>query len=284
MIQKDSLIQGEMQDIINAIPGGVAIYKATDKFETVYFSDGIPEMTGFTVEEYRELMDTDASERIFWEDQDMVRNTAGKVIQTHEPVEIEFRKQHRDGHIVWVRMRIKWIGEEDGYPLLHCVFHNITDLKEIQLEKDHLINSIPGGIASYRVEGERFIPVFFSDGVMALSGHTRKEYEEMVREDALNIIYEPDRERVLEAAKSAVINGEVLDVSYRMYHKNGSLIWIHLNGRRMGPLAESTRFYAVFTGMSSETRLFQSIVNETVDGIYIIGKQIYDLLYVNMSL
>lgn len=282
MIQKDSLIQGEMQDIINAIPGGVAIYKAADKFETVYFSDGIPEMTGFTVEEYRELMDTDASERIFWEDQNMVRNTAGKVIQTHEPVEIEFRKQHRDGHIVWVRVRIKWIGEEDGYPLLHCVFHNITDLKEMQLEKDHLVNSIPGGIASYRVEGQRFIPVFFSDGVMALSGHTRKEYEEMAREDALNIIYEPDRERVLEAAKSAVISGEVLDVSYRMYHKNGSLIWIHLNGRRMGPLAESTRFYAVFTGMSSETRLFQSIVNETADGIYIIGKQNYDLLYVNM--
>ena len=88
---------------------------------------------------------------------------------------------------------MKWIGEEDGYPLLHCVFHNITDLKEMQLEKDHLINSIPGGIASYRVEGQRFIPVFFSDGVMELSGHTRKEYEEMIKEDALDIIYGPDR-------------------------------------------------------------------------------------------
>ena len=29
-----------MQDTINAIPGGVAIYKVTDIFETVYFSDG----------------------------------------------------------------------------------------------------------------------------------------------------------------------------------------------------------------------------------------------------
>ena len=48
------------------------------------------------------------------------------------------------------------------------------------------------------------------------------EYEEMVRRDAFDIIYEPDRKRVLDAAKTALISGEVLDVSYRMYHKDGN--------------------------------------------------------------
>ena len=99
-----------------------------------------------------------------------------KVIATHEVAKMEFRQQHRDGQVVWVRAQIKWIGEEGGCPLLHCVFHNISDLKEAQLEMDHLINSIPGGIASYRIEGERFIPTFYSDGVVALSGHTREEF------------------------------------------------------------------------------------------------------------
>ena len=79
-------------------------------------------------------------------------------------------------------------------------------------------------------------------------------------------------------------SGAALDVSYRMYHKNGSLIWIHLNGRRMSPEAETMRFYAVFTGISRlETRLFQNIANETADGIYVIDKNNYDLLYVNES-
>ena len=59
----------------------------------------------------------------------------------------------------------------------------------------------------------------------------------------------------------------MLDISYRMRHKNGSLIWIHLNLPPDGPLSDSTRFYAVFTGMSAEARLFQSIANETADGI-----------------
>lgn len=273
----------KMQDIINAIPGGVAIYKVSDIFETVYFSDGVPELSGYTVEEYEELIKQDAAAMTYREDTAMVVSRAREVIQSRGVTNFEFRKQHRDGHIVWVRVRIKWIGEDEGFPLLHCVFHNISDLKEAQLEMDHLVNSIPGGIASYRVEGGRFLPTFFSDGVAALSGHTREEYRELVCRDALAVIYEADRERVLTAARAALATGESMDVYYRMRHKDGNLIWIHLNGRRMGPLSESTRFYAVYTGMSAETHLFQNIANEMADGIYVIGKENYDLLYANES-
>lgn len=273
----------KMQDIINAIPGGVAIYRVSDIFETIYFSDGVPELTGYTVEEYKELVKQDAAEMTYEEDTAMVVSRARKVIENHGVDTFEFRKLHRNGQIVWVRIQVRWIGEENGCPLLHCVFHNITDLKEAQLEMDHLVNSIPGGIASYRVEGERFIPTFCSDGVMRLSGHTRQEFLELVGNDAIGTVYEPDRERVLEAAMAALRSGESLDISYRMRHKEGNLIWVHLNGRRMGPLSESTRFYAVFTGMSAEARLFQNIANETADGIYVIDRESYELLYANES-
>lgn len=271
----------KMQDIINAIPGGVAIYKVSDIFETVYFSDGVPELSGYSVEEYKELVKGDAADMTYREDKDMVVSKAREVIETRGLTSFEFRKQHRDGHIVWVRVQIKWIGEEEGCPLLHCVFHNISDIKEAQLEMSHIVNSIPGGIASYQVVDNRFVPTFYSNGVLELSGHTREEYEEIIQDNALNVIYEQDRQRVLEAAASALISGEVLDVSYRMRHKDGNLIWVHLNGRRMGPLAEVMRFYAVFTGMSAETRIFQEMANETADGIYVISKETYELLYVN---
>ena len=231
--------------------------------ETVYFSDGVPQLSGYTVEEYQKLIKQDAAGLTYKEDTQKVVEKAMEVIRTHGIAEIEFRKQHREGYIVWVRAQMKYIGEQDGCPLIHCVFHNISNQKETELELSHLVNSIPGGIASYRVEGEKFIPTFFSDGVMMLSGHSREEYKKMIRNNVLDIIYEPDRERVFAAAKAAVISGDVLDVSYRMRHKDGSLIWIHLNGRRMGPVSENARFYAVFTGMSAETRLFQSIANET---------------------
>ena len=280
MEQELMAAKDKMQDIVNAIPGGVAIYRVSDIFETIYFSDGVPELTGYTVEEYQEMIKRDAAEMTYREDTEMVVLKAMEVIQTHKVLKFEFRKLHRDGHIVWVRAHVKWIGEDHGCPLLHCVFHNISDLKETQLEMDHLVNSIPGGIASYRIEGDKITPIFISDGVMALSGHTREELQQY---DAFRMIYEQDRERVLSAMRAALENGKVLDVSYRMRHKDGSLIWIHLRGRRMDTYGEVMGFYAVFTGMSAEARLFQSIANDTADGIYVIAKENYDLLYANES-
>lgn len=270
----------KMQDIVNAIPGGVAIYRVSGIFETIYFSDGVPELTGYTVEEYEEMVKRDAVKMTYWEDTEMVILKVMEVIRTHEVLKFEFRKLHRDGHIVWVRAHVKWIGEDHGCPLLHCVFHNISDLKETQLEMDHLVNSIPGGIASYGIEGDKITPIFVSDGVMALSGHTREELQQY---DAFRLIHRQDRERVLSAMRAALENGKVLDVSYRIWHKDGSLNWIHLRGRRMDTYGEVMRFYAVFTGMSAEARLFQSIANDTADGIYVIAKENYDLLYANES-
>lgn len=158
-----------------------------------------------------------------------------------------------------------------------------ADIAKAQLELDHLVNSIPGGIASYQVKEGRFIPTYFSDGVPALSGHTREEFSEIVRENALNIIYESDRDRVLEAAGIALERGDVLDISYRIRHRDGKLIWIHLNGRRTGNVQGKMGFYAVFTGLSAETRLIQSIANETMDGVYVIDKKNYELLFVKES-
>lgn len=276
-------INEKMQSVINAIPGGVAIYKMSDIFETVYFSDGVPELSGYTVEEYHELVKSDAAEMTYPEDTERVVESVKRAVENGEAVDLEFRKNHRNGNIVWVHMQARQIGTEDGCPLIQCVFHNITALKEAQLEMNHLVNSIPGGIAIYQVEDMMFKVVFFSDGVMGISGHTREEYELLVQNNAMDLISELDRDRVAAAARTAVETGNILDISYRIRHKDGRLIWIHLNGRRMGPLSKNMRFYAVFTGMSAETRLFQSIADDAADGVYVIDKTNYDLLYANES-
>lgn len=135
----------KMEDIINAIPGGVAIYKVSDIFETVYFSDGVPELSGYTVEEYRPLIQGNAAELTYPEDRAMAVEKLQEAIQNHTVADFKFRKLHRDGHVVWVHIQARQIGEEDGFPLLQCVFHNISALEETRRELDHLINSIPGG-------------------------------------------------------------------------------------------------------------------------------------------
>ena len=269
----------KMQDIINAIPGGVAIYKMTDIFETVYFSDGIPKLTGYTAEEYRELCKRDAVEMAYPEDIPAVIEKLHEAVRSHTVAKFEFRKRHRDGHIVWVRIQARQIGEADGAPLIHCVFHDISELKEAQWEMSHLLGSIPGGVASYRVVDGKFIPVFYSEGVSALSGYTPEEFDAMIAGDAYSAIYPGDLDRVTRAAEEALRTGNILDISYRMRHKNGSLVWVHFNGRRIGPLTASTRFYASITGLSAESRMYQELAEELADSIYIINRENYELLY-----
>ena len=85
----------KMQEIINAIPGGVAIYKVTDIFETVYFSDGVPALCGYTAEDYHALRLQDAALRIYAEDSERVVARAMEVVRTGTPATLEFRKVHR---------------------------------------------------------------------------------------------------------------------------------------------------------------------------------------------
>ena len=269
----------KMQDIINAIPGGVAIYKITDIFETIYFSDGIPKLTGYTVEEYRELCKRDAAEMTYPEDTPVVIEKLQEAARSGTVAKFEFRNRHRDGHIVWVRAQARQIGEADGAPLIHCVFHDISELKDTRQEMNHLLDSIPGGVASYRVVDGRFIPVFYSEGVSALSGYTPSEFDAMIAGDAYSTIYPGDLDRVTRATEEALRTGDILDISYRTRHKNGSLVWVHFNGRRIGPLTASMRFYASITGLSEESRMYRELAEELADSIYIISQENYELLY-----
>ena len=110
------------QDIINAIPGGVAIYKVSTIFETVYYSDGVSALSGYSREEYDLLIKQDAANLIYHEDTAMVIREMRAVLKAGKSASFEFRKQHRDGHIVWVNVYARKIGEDGGYPLYSTIF------------------------------------------------------------------------------------------------------------------------------------------------------------------
>ena len=148
---------------------------------------------------------------------------------------------------------------------------------------NHLINSVSDGVASCRIENGCFIPTFYSDGVASLFDYTRDEFDKLIHENVLNSVYAGDRERVTNAALQAVRSGEVLTISYRIRRKNGNLTWIHLNGRRIGPLTGCSKFYASFSGGSDESKMYQEIANEAADAIYVIDRKRYELLYFHES-
>lgn len=265
------------QDIINAIPGGVAIYKVSDIFETVYYSDGVPALSGYSRDEYDLLIKQDAADLIYQEDAAMVIRKIRQVLEAGKSASFEFRKQHRDGHIVWVNVHARKIGEDGGHPLLQCVFHNISAFKQAREELAHVINSIPGGIAAYDFNDmQNPRRLFCSDGVAKLFGCSDAADLQHYAANPWSMVFKEDYQRVYDAFQHMFISSDTLDLSYRITRKDQVLEWVHLNGKAINGI-----FYAVFTGMSDEAKLFQQIRNEAAQGIYVIDKKNHDLLYYN---
>lgn len=265
------------QDIINAIPGGVAIYKVSDIFETVYYSGGVPALSGYSRDEYDLLIKQDAADLIYQEDAAMVIRKIRQVLEAGKSASFEFRKQHRDGHIVWVNVHARKIGEDGGHPLLQCVFHNISAFKQAREELAHVINSIPGGIAAYDFNDmQNPRRLFCSDGVAKLFGCSDAADLQHYAANPWSMVFKEDYQRVYDAFQHMFISSDTLDLSYRITRKDQVLEWVHLNGKAINGI-----FYAVFTGMSDEAKLFQQISNEAAQGIYVIDKKNHDLLYYN---
>lgn len=148
-------------------------------------------------------------------------------------------------------------------------------------EMSNLINSIPGGIATYRIVGNRFEMIYCSDGVANLSGHTKQEYEQIVGDDATSIIYSEDKKRILSAAIDTLRRGLPIDETYRVHHKDGTLVWVHLNGTIIGEENGVPIVHAVFQKPSRMAKLYDNLVNESSNIIYVCDVNNYDLLYIN---
>ncbi len=158
-----------------------------------------------------------------------------------------------------------------------------AQMTKANLEMDHLVNSIPGGIATYRVTDKGFETLYFSDGVAELTGHTREEYAQKISGDAAVIIYQEDKHRFLHAATETLKRGQPIDETYRIYHKNGGLVWVHLNGVVIGRENGVPIVHAVFQRPARMEQLYNNLVNESQDIIYLSDINNYDLLYINQT-
>ena len=278
----------ELDRTLCSIPCGLCIYLYQDGIlRPVFHNPAFYEIMGCKEEQVRYVKQKTEYLSIYPEELEPLRAELCRAIQCNGRVNFDYRIWNSDKQLYnCIHLDGAVIPQEDGSKLLYSVYSDVskryrleTELSDTRMKMEHLVNSIPGGIVSYEIQGKKAVPDFVSDGLLALSGYSRNEFNELVKGNTIDLIYEADRGRVLSAAYSAVESGLVMDVSCRIRHKEGHLVWTHINGRRIGPKAETMRFYAVFTGMSEDAILFRNIANETADRVYVIDKESYELFY-----
>lgn len=117
-----------LTNLLANIPGGIAIYKIGEEIETLYSSDGVPKLSGRTMEEYEEWIKEDAIlASVHPDDQGMMRREIERVVPLGKPLYMTYRLHHKNGSYLWIMLSAVKIREEDGCPIYYAVYTSIPE-------------------------------------------------------------------------------------------------------------------------------------------------------------
>lgn len=151
-----------------------------------------------------------------------------------------------------------------------------------ELQK-RLVDTLPGGIVIYKI-GETIETQYFSDGILKLSGHSREEYEALVKDNPIEqLTYEDDRADMLSKIATALETGAPLSMTYRIIHKNGSLVWVQLSATMIEEQPDGKIYYAIFTRLTEEAEIYKNIAEHASIAIFIAERKTRKVIFANRA-
>ncbi|MBZ4671083.1 MAG: hypothetical protein JG769_1387 [Oscillospiraceae bacterium] len=132
----DRLIEAyaELEALTNSIPGGVAKVDIDIKNGEIiirYASDGFFELTGYSRNEYIELINR-GEQLIFFDDIVKLFKNIKKNLKEKKTAHMEYRIRKKDGSEAWIMVQGRAIEEKESRYTVMCIFTDITEMKETQ--------------------------------------------------------------------------------------------------------------------------------------------------------
>ncbi|HUL06541.1 MAG TPA: PAS domain-containing protein [Candidatus Acidoferrum sp.] len=132
----------QLRALTGSIPGAVYRCKLDDNWTSVFMSEAMAEISGYTVAELSEGGTTRYADLIDPEDRAVCDPIALGAARRGDPFIVEYRIRRKDGSLRWVQERGRGILGDDGQPMfLDGVIFDITERKAAEVEllrtKDH---------------------------------------------------------------------------------------------------------------------------------------------------
>ena len=163
------------------------------------------------------------------------------------------------------------------------IYINIQSQKETELKLSSVLDAIPGGVAIYKVMNQGGIEsLYFSDGVPKLTGRTREEYEEWIKDGLYNnTIFGEDLEKTKRIVSDCSKNEKDIHVLYRLIHKSGYPVWIQFQAKKISEEKDYKIYYGVYLLPSEEAMLYRGILDDSMVSVFVADKETFKILYVN---
>ncbi len=154
-------------------------------------------------------------------------------------------------------------------------------LNYYNIQLDTIVDSLPGGIAILEMVDEGMQLVYASSGVGKLSGRSIEDFlNRFAKTPGVDVVSQ-DLELVSKAMQEAVEKGTDLNITYRVKHINGNLIWINMQGRTIGEQNGHPLFLAVYRSLSESTSIYEAILDASQEYVLVRAKADGEILYAN---
>jgi diguanylate cyclase (GGDEF)-like protein/PAS domain S-box-containing protein len=141
-----------------------------------------------------------------------------------------------------------------------------------------ITSNIPGGVHRSRIENEELYFDFLSAGYLNILGYEKHEFKEIFNKKVIDLIYENDRERVLDEVREQLSKSNKYNIEYRIMRKDESIIWLLDNGQIIKNRDGKVFSYNVAINIT-ESKLIQEELKHSEERYSIIMSQTEDIIF-----
>ncbi|MEW6386636.1 MAG: PAS domain S-box protein [Thermodesulfobacteriota bacterium] len=216
--------------LVNQIPA--VIFRGYADWSVEFFDEKIELLTGYPKDDFN-------SRRVKWldlvhpEDREEMQGVLLKSLRASGSYVREYRIRKKYGEIAWVQGRGQIFLDSQGkIDHISGVFFDITDrkraeegLRQSEAKYRTLVEQIPA-ITYIASLDEELSPLYISPQAEAIMGFTPAEFLEFPG-TWQNQLHPEDRDRVLTELDRSLNQGEPFIAEYRIFTKEGQLLWFH---------------------------------------------------------
>ncbi len=119
----------QLQTVVNAIPGGVVLHEVFDdgSYRVIYASGGLGDLSGRTIDEIKRDLNKDNTVDMIEADIPYVQHAVQEALHGGKPLNVSYRIYGKAHQVMWLNMKGRVIGEQNGHPLMLSVFQNLSE-------------------------------------------------------------------------------------------------------------------------------------------------------------
>ncbi|MBR2877335.1 MAG: PAS domain-containing protein, partial [Clostridia bacterium] len=284
-------LRAQNEQLVNKIPGGIVIIEVTDRLHFFHCNDWYYKSLGYTQEEFESLCLEDENDGIHPDDVHILKDSVEECFYGKDNDTLTFRVKQKKGGYKYLGLNTTVVGRTSQKLTLYGMYTDVdkhirltNKLAYVNAEMDNMIASIPGGISKYVLTEEGTLKrLYSSPGMAELVGKTQEEYERDFDTDWKENIYYADFPIVQKKIVECIRTLQSTEFTYRLIHKDGSLVWVTALVRVIGEKDGRPLAHAVFHAMAKSEILYQTLL-DNIDTVTIVrDASNSEILYANRA-